>query len=152
MVVGSDRLAGYRTFCNKLWNAARFVLMNLGDEFETEQAVTDAAHPVATNLADRWILSRFAGLLPEFEDNLGKYRFDEASLGLYHFIWHEFCDWHIEMAKLSLWSEDPQALRSTRATLMAVLEGILKALHPIMPFITEEIWSCLLYTSDSADE
>ena len=143
MVLARDRLAGYRTFCNKLWNAARFVLMNLGNEFETEQAVTDAAHPVATNLADRWILSRFARLLPEFEDNLGKYRFDEASLGLYHFIWHEFCDWHIEMAKLSLRSDDPEAWRSTRATLMAVLEGSLKALHPIMPFITEEIWSRL---------
>ncbi len=143
MVLAPDRLAGYRTFCNKLWNAARFVLMNLGDELETEQAVSDAAHPVATNLADRWILSRFARIVPEFEENLGKYRFDEASLGLYHFIWHEFCDWHIEMAKLSLWSEDPAALRSTRATLMAVLEGSLKALHPIMPFITEEIWSRL---------
>ena len=143
MALARDRLGGYRTFCNKLWNAARFVLMNLGDRHESDQAVSDAAHPVATNLADRWILSRFARLLPEFEENLGKYRFDEASLGLYHFIWHEFCDWHIEMAKLSLWSDDPDALRSTRATLMAVLEGSLKALHPIMPFITEEIWSRL---------
>jgi valyl-tRNA synthetase len=117
--------------------------MNLGDEWETEQAVADAAHPVAANLADRWILSRFTRLLPEFEENLGNYRFDEASLGLYQFIWHEFCDWYIEMAKLSLWSSNPEALRSVRATLVAVLEGSLKMLHPIMPFITEEIWSRL---------
>lgn len=143
MALARDRLAGYRTFCNKLWNASRFVLMNLGNEWETEQAVADAAHPVATNLADRWILSRFARLLPEFEENLGKYRFDEASLEIYHFIWHEFCDWYIEMTKLVLWGTDPEALRSARATLMAVLEGQLKVLHPIMPFITEEIWSRL---------
>ena len=143
MALARDRLAGYRTFCNKLWNASRFVLMNLGNERETEQAVADAAHPVASNLADRWILSRFARLLPKLEENLGKYRFDEASLDLYHFVWHEFCDWYIEMAKLELWGSDPEALRSTRATLMAVLEGSLKVLHPIMPFITEEIWSRL---------
>ncbi len=143
MALARDRLAGYRTFCNKLWNASRFVLMNLGNEWETEQAVADAAHPVAANLADRWILSRFARLLPKFEENLEKYRFDEASLELYHFVWHEFCDWYIEMAKLELWGSDPEALRSTRATLMAVLEGSLKVLHPIMPFITEEIWSRL---------
>jgi valyl-tRNA synthetase len=143
MALARDRLAGYRTFCNKLWNASRFVLMNLGNEWETEQAVADAAHPVAANLADRWILSRFARLLPKFEENLDKYRFDEASLELYHFVWHEFCDWYIEMAKLELWGSDPEALRSTRATLMAVLEGSLKVLHPIMPFITEEIWSRL---------
>jgi valyl-tRNA synthetase len=105
--------------------------------------VADAAHPVATTLADKWILSRLAELLPAYEDNLAKYRFDEASLGLYHFIWHELCDWYIEMAKPALWSEDPDVLRSTRATLMAALETSLKALHPIMPFITEEIWSRL---------
>jgi valyl-tRNA synthetase len=143
MALAEDRLAGYRAFCNKLWNAARFVLMNLGDKHATEQAVADAGHPVATTLADRWVLSRLAALLPVYEDNLGKYRFDEASLGLYHFIWHEYCDWYIEMAKLALWSEDPAALRSTRAALVAALETALKALHPIMPFITEEIWSRL---------
>jgi valyl-tRNA synthetase len=143
MALARDRLAGYRTFCNKLWNAARFVLMNLGDKYEAERAAADAAHPVATTLADKWILSRLANLLPEFEENLGKYRFDEASLGLYHFIWHEYCDWYIEMAKLTLWSDDADALRSTRATMIAVLETQLKALHPIMPFLTEEIWSRL---------
>ncbi len=143
MALARDRLAGYRAFCNKLWNAARFVLMNLGDKHEAEQAAADAAHPVAVNAADRWILSRTAQVLPEFEDNLGKYRFDEATLGLYHFIWHEYCDWYIEMAKPALWSDDAEALRSTRATLMAVLERALKALHPVMPFITEEIWSRL---------
>ena len=143
MALSRDRLAGYRTFCNKLWNAARFVLMNLGDEREQQEAVGHAEHPVARTLADRWILSRFAGLLPEFEENLAKYRFDEASLALYHFIWHEYCDWYLEMAKLTLWSDDKEALSHTRATLLATLEGSLKALHPIMPFITEEIWSRL---------
>jgi valyl-tRNA synthetase len=141
MSLSRERLAGYRTFCNKLWNAARFVLMNLGDEREAIQAATDAAHPVATTLADRWLLSRLARILPAFEERLGEYRFDEASLALYHFIWHELCDWYIEMAKVALWSGDEQALRSTRATLVAGLESSLKALHPIMPFITEEIWS-----------
>jgi len=143
MALARDRLAGYRTFCNKLWNAARFVLMNLGDDTEAEQAAADSAQPIAASLADRWILSRLAQVLPEFEDNLAKYRFDEASLGLYHFVWHELCDWYIEMAKLALWSEDPEAIRAARATLMAALETSLKALHPIMPFITEEIWSRL---------
>jgi len=143
MALAPDRLAGYRAFCNKLWNASRFVLMNLGDRHETDQAVADAAHPVATTLADKWILSRLAELMPTYEDNLGKYRFDEACLGLYHFVWHEYCDWYIEMAKLALWSEDAETLRSTRATMLAVLETALKALHPVMPFITEEIWSRL---------
>ncbi len=143
MALARDRLAGYRAFCNKLWNAARFVLMNLGDDHTAEQAAADAAHPVAIGVADRWILSRTAAMLPAYEENLGKYRFDEATLGLYHFIWHEYCDWYIEMAKLALWSEDEAALRSTRATLMAVLERSLQALHPVMPFITEEIWSRL---------
>jgi valyl-tRNA synthetase len=143
MALARDRLAGYRTFCNKLWNAARFVLMNLGDEHEAEQAAADAADPVPVTLADRWMLSRLSQLLPEFDENLRKYRFDEASLGLYHFIWHEFCDWYIEMAKLALSGDDVEAMRAARATLLAGLEHSLKALHPIMPFITEEIWSRL---------
>ena len=143
MVLSRDRLGGNRHFCNKLWNAARFALMNMGGEQEALVAAADAGHPVPATLADRWILSRFARFLPEFEENLSKYRFDEASLGLYHFIWHEFCDWYIEMAKLVLWSEDADTLSRTRGTLLATLQGLLGALHPIMPFITEEIWSRL---------
>jgi valyl-tRNA synthetase len=143
MKLSADRLAGYRTFCNKLWNAARFALMNLGDEETSLQASADAADPKPATLADRWILSRTSAIVPQIERSLSSYRFDEMCHVLYHFIWHEFCDWYLEMSKLVFWNEDADELRATRGTLMAVLEALLRALHPVMPFITEEIWSRL---------
>jgi valyl-tRNA synthetase len=143
MKLSKDRLAGYRTFCNKLWNAARFALMNLGDEETALQASADAADPKPATLADRWILSRTSAIVPQIERALSSYRFDELCHILYHFIWHEFCDWYLEMSKIVLWGDDAEDLRATRGTLMAVLEALLRALHPVMPFITEEIWSRL---------
>lgn len=143
LVFSADRMAGNRLFANKLWNAARFSLMHLGDEDQRLQAAADAADPSAFALADRWILSRAAHMVPLLERDLSKYRFDEAAQRLYRFIWREFCDWYLEMAKVALNGEDEAALRATRGTLLAVLELVLRALHPLMPFITEELWSRL---------
>ncbi len=143
LIFSEERVAGYRAFANKLWNATRFSLMNLGSEDSAIQASADAADPTARAIADRWVLSRLAGLLPAIERNLDKYRFDEAAQDLYQFIWHEFCDWYLEMAKVVLNSDDADAQRATRGTLLAALEVILRALHPMMPFITEDLWSRL---------
>ncbi|MFQ5745074.1 MAG: valine--tRNA ligase, partial [Acidobacteriota bacterium] len=143
MSLSRERLGGYRAFCNKLWNASRFALMNLGDERHALQASADAADPKPATLADRWILSRTAVVVARIEKALTSYRFDEASHALYHFVWHEFCDWYIEMSKLVLWDDDDEMLRASRGTLTAVLEVLLRALHPLMPFITEEIWNRL---------
>ena len=137
------RMAGYRTFCNKLWNAARFALLSLGDEEAARQAAAAAADPRPVTLADRWILSRTARLIPEVDHHLVSFRFDEACALLYQFTWHEFCDWYLEMSKLILQDDDHDLRASTRGTLLAVLEILLRALHPVMPFITEEIWGRL---------
>jgi valyl-tRNA synthetase len=143
LIFSEERVAGYRAFANKLWNATRFSLMNLGDADEALQAAADAADPCPRTVADRWVLSRLAGLIPALERNLDKYRFDEAAQDLYQFVWHEFCDWYLEMAKVTLNGDDEQARRETRATLLAGLELVLRALHPMMPFLTEELWSRL---------
>jgi len=126
------RIEGYRNFCNKLWNAARFVLM------QTEgKPVARVADP---GLIDRWIVSRMNRMISEVEEHFGDYRLDLAAQALYEFIWNEYCDWYLEFAKATLQngSEDEQA--TTRNTLLTVLETCLRTLHPIMPFITEEIW------------
>ncbi|MFW6198393.1 MAG: valine--tRNA ligase [Acidobacteriota bacterium] len=138
-----DRVAGYRTFCNKLWNAARFALLNLGDQEEALGACGEAADPKPESLADRWILSRTAAMVPALEEDLSRYRFDEACHRLYQFVWHEFCDWYLEMTKVVLNGEDDAAKARTRGTLLSTLELLLRALHPVIPFITEEIWSRL---------
>jgi valyl-tRNA synthetase len=126
------RIEGYRNFCNKLWNAARFVLM------QTEgKTIKAGAEP---NLIDCWIVSRMNRMIAEVENHFGDYRLDLAAHALYEFIWNEYCDWYLEFAKATLQSasEDEQAM--TRNTLLSVLETCLRTLHPIMPFITEEIW------------
>ena len=143
LIFSEERVGGYRAFANKLWNATRFSLMNLGDGVEALQASADAADPRATSLPDRWILSRIVTVVDRFERDMSKFRFDEAAQGLYQFIWHEFCDWYLEMAKVALNGGDPHASRETRATLLATLEIVLRALHPVMPFLTEELWSRL---------
>ncbi len=143
LVFSEERVAGYRAFANKLWNATRFSLMNLGDGAGALQASADAADPSATSLPDRWILSRTVSVVERFERDMSKFRFDEAAQGLYQFIWHEFCDWYLEMAKVALNADEPHARRETRATLLATLEIVLRALHPVMPFLTEELWSRL---------
>ncbi|MBF5045640.1 valine--tRNA ligase [Aggregicoccus sp. 17bor-14] len=134
-----DRLAGYKAFSNKLWNASRFALMNMGD-FRA-----DGRHPKERNLtlADRWILARLQRAIVETGKALEAYQFGEAASTLYQFLWGEFCDWYIELAKGSLYGEDVQAKDSTRAVLVYALDQILRLLHPFMPFITEEIWQKL---------
>lgn len=130
--LSEERMAGYRAFANKIWNAARFVLMNLGEE---ELAV----HEDELTLPDKWIRSRLVAVIREMGEALEKYRFHEAAEKIYHFIWHEFCDWYIEMAKPDLKERN----RTTRAVLVQSLDMILRLLHPFMPFVTEEIWQYL---------
>jgi valyl-tRNA synthetase len=131
------RVEGYRNFCNKLWNAARYVLMN------TEEHATDlASGAVEYSVSDRWIRGRLGAAVATVRDQLAAYRFDLASQAMYEFVWYEFCDWYLELSKPVLQSTDaaPALRRGTRRTLLEVLEGALRLLHPLMPFITEEIW------------
>ncbi len=130
------RLEGYRNFCNKLWNASRFALMNIngkdcgyGENKEME-----------LSLADRWILAEFNQTVKTFRQALDQYRFDIAATTLYEFIWNQFCDWYLELTKPVLNSGSEIQQRGTRHTLITVLEQILRLAHPIIPFITEEIW------------
>ena len=132
-----QRVAGYRNFCNKLWNAARFVMLTTADE-----VAAHAGDGLEHALADRWIRSRLGATLRAVDDAFRDYRFDFAATALYEFTWHEYCDWYLELAKSVLQDEAaPAALKQgARVTLLAVLEALLRALHPLMPFITEEIW------------
>jgi valyl-tRNA synthetase len=129
------RVEGYRKFCNKLWNAARFVMLMV-------ESSTDAAVAPEFSTADRWIRSRFGRLLGEVESAMQEYRFDFAANALYQFTWYEFCDWYLELTKPVLQSSAAQAgaRSAARATLLDILEALQRALHPLMPFITEEIW------------
>lgn len=128
------RLEGYRNFCNKLWNAARYVLMNTEGK--------DVASGGTLSLPDRWILSRLQTTIQSVHSALAEYRFDQYAQAIYEFTWNEFCDWYLELSKPILMSgESSEAqLRGTRHTLIKVLETLLRLIHPIMPFITEEIW------------
>jgi valyl-tRNA synthetase len=132
------RIEGYRNFCNKIWNAARYVLMNC----ENEDCGTQNDSPVELSLADRWIISKVQETTAEVTRAVANYRFDMASQALYEFIWNEYCDWYLELSKSVLWDDDAshEAKRGTRQTLIRVLEIWLRLLHPMMPFITEEIW------------
>ena len=129
------RVEEYRNFCNKLWNAARFVLMNV-------EGQSTAAHGADFSLADRWIKTRFAAALTRIESGFAEQRLDVVANALYEFTWHEYCDWYLEFSKAVLQSDgaSPAAKAGTRHTLIHVLEALLRALHPIAPFISEEIW------------
>ncbi len=130
------RVEGYRNFCNKLWNASRFVLMN------TEPQAADLAGECDYSLADRWIRDRLGRTLATVREQFAAYRFDLAAQAMYGFVWYEFCDWYVELSKFGLQSDaaTSAARRGTRRTLLAVLEATLRMLHPLMPFVTEEIW------------
>jgi valyl-tRNA synthetase len=128
------RCEGYKNFCNKLWNAARFVLMN------TEGFEAPAGAPAARTEAERWVMTRFHHTLAEVDAHFATYRFDLVAQALYEFTWNTYCDWFLELAKPALQGDDTAAADSTRHTLLHVLESLLRALHPIIPFITEEIW------------
>jgi valyl-tRNA synthetase len=134
-----ERVAGYKAFCNKLWNASRFVLMNLGG-FRM-----DARHPKERELtlADRWILARLQRATVDTRLALEQYAFSDAASTLYQFLWSEFCDWYIELSKGALYGEDQRAKENSLAVLLFCLERTLRLLHPFMPFITEEIWQKL---------
>ncbi len=128
------RVEGYRNFCNKLWNATRFVLMNVPEPI-------DAALEASSDPVDRWIVSRLQQTEAAVSAHIDAYRFDLASAALYEFVWNEYCDWYLELVKPALAEgADPTRAAATRATLVRVLETTLRLLHPFMPFITEELW------------
>ena len=133
------RIEGYRNFCNKIWNAARYVLMNT----ENQDCGLDAdSGEVTLSLADRWIVSALQRAETEVTEALDQFRFDVASHAAYEFIWNEYCDWYLELSKPVLYGDEYSEAekRGTRRTLVRVLEAILRLAHPFMPFITEEIW------------
>ncbi|WP_298634856.1 valine--tRNA ligase [uncultured Umboniibacter sp.] len=132
------RIEGFRNFCNKIWNAARYVLMNT----EGHHCAQDGSENYELSLADRWIISRLQHTEKAVAEAVSSYRFDIASQAIYEFIWNEYCDWYLELSKPVLWNDDsPEALKQgTRRTLIRVLETALRLAHPFMPFITEEIW------------
>ena len=131
------RTEGFRNFCNKIWNAARYVMMNT--EQANLQQAPDASH---LSIADKWITSRFEQTASEVEQAMSDYRFDHAAQTLQEFVWNEYCDWYVELSKPVLWDEDnnPDQAQATRWVLLSILEKSLRLLHPFMPFITEEIW------------
>ncbi len=131
----AGRIDGYRNFCNKIWNAARFVLMNT-----EEQDCGLQGGDLTYSQADKWIVSRLNQVIASTSDAIENYRFDHAAQEIYDFTWNEYCDWYLELSKISLQSDDKALQRGTRKTLLQVLETLLRLAHPIMPFITEEIW------------
>lgn len=134
--MSEQRVVGYRNFVNKLWNAARFALMQF-DENVSLAPKPDLTH---ASLADKWILSRLAKTVKATDAALAEYRFNDAASTLYGFVWHEFCDWYLEAVKPVLNGNDAEAQAATRAVLRLMMHDILVLLHPFMPFITEEIW------------
>jgi valyl-tRNA synthetase len=145
----SESIEASRNFTNKLWNASRFVLMNLDGKTPKELGAPDKSK---LELSDRWLLSRFHQITRQIRDSIDNYGMGEAAKSLYEFIWGDFCDWYIELVKSRLNGDDPVSRKTAQQTLASVLEGTLKLLHPFMPHITEEIWHTLTQTSESAKQ
>jgi len=141
--LSEERILGYRHFVNKLWNAARFALMNM------EETKAERPEDGAMTLAERWIFTRLASVSEAVAQAIDAYQFNEAADLCYQFVWHEVCDWYLEMAKRHLYGEDPSLKQATVATIQAVLAASLKLLHPFMPFVTEEIWQRMPGTEGS---
>ena len=137
--LSTDRITGYRHFVNKLWNASRFALLNLED-FDPAAGDLSAASLAP---AEQWILHRFDQAAAQMNQALADYKFNDAASVLYTFTWHEFCDWYVELSKQPLNGDDPLARQQTQMVLFTVLEGLLRLAHPILPFVTEEIWQTL---------
>jgi len=136
-----ERIEGYRFFINKLWNASRFTLMHVED---CDASITNVVNtPKELPLIHQWILSRTARATADVRRALDEYRFNDAASVIYQFVWHEFCDWYLEWIKADLFSKDENLRDQARGVLLHVLETILKLIHPITPFVTEEIWSVL---------
>jgi valyl-tRNA synthetase len=138
-----NRCEGYRNFCNKLWNATRFVLMNCEGQ-DCGFAVGEPHSPADYSFAERWILSRLERTLREVTAQFDVYRFDLVARALYEFVWDEFCDWYLELSKARLTTGTPAQCRATRHVLLATLDATLRLIHPLIPFISEELWQSLL--------
>ena len=138
--LAEERIEGYRNFANKIWNAARFILMHA-------EGTRESASPGDRSFADRWMFSRLNRTIQETTTALEQYRFDHAAGYLYQFIWHEYCDWYLELVKPALQDKASTEARRTRTTLIESFEIIMRLLHPFMPFLTEEIWQALPHES-----
>jgi len=141
--LSEERIAGYRNFMNKIWNAARFSLMNLKD------CASPSINTDTLTLADTWIMSRIGAVADEISSYIDDYKFNDAASITYQFVWHEFCDWYLEMVKLELYSEDQNRREVAQSVMQTLLSGVLRLLHPFVPFITEEIWQRMPHTEGS---
>ena len=147
----SESVEASRNFTNKIWNAARFVMMNFDSELKLDSSIAAPA-TVSLEVADKWILSRFHQTVQQTGDNIDRYGLGEAAKGLYEFFWGDFCDWYIELVKSRLLEDaDPHSKLVVQQTLAFVLDGILKLLHPFMPHITAEIWQTLTQSEEDND-